>query len=120
MGAMIATAAGLKRTERDKDPAQHEHHPRQRRHPTPDRADRTTDEPVDRAVPLGDGEQVGDPDQDHEQIRGKAGQDLRCLGTEDPGADGEGADEGEDTEVDGPHGAQKEDADQNEDRDEVS
>jgi hypothetical protein len=111
---------GAQRAKRDKDPAEHEHHPRQRGHPTPDRADRTPDEPVDRAVPFRDGEQVRDPDQDHEQICGKAGQHLRCRGTENRRADGERADKGEDAQVDRPHGAQKEDADQNEDRDEVS
>ena len=54
-----------------------EHHPRDHRHAAADAADRGVHEPVDGAVVVGDREQVGDADEDDEQVAGEAGEDRR-------------------------------------------
>ena len=48
--------------------ADHEHRPGNQRHPAADRADRGVHDPVDGAVVLRQREEVGDPDQDDEEI----------------------------------------------------
>jgi hypothetical protein len=62
--------------ERGEDRDDDEHHPRDERHPAPHHPDRGLHQPVDRPVVLGDGEQVGDADEDDEQVRREVGQHL--------------------------------------------
>jgi hypothetical protein len=77
-----------------------EHDPGHGRDPAPDRAQGELDQQADGAVVLGDGEQVGDPDQGEEEVGRESADDVvsRQVGEQRP--DQEGADEGEHPDVD--------------------
>ena len=72
-------------------------------------------EPVHGAVVVGDREQVGDADEDDEQVAGEAGED-RVLVDADGGADHERGDDAEQAHVDRAQRADGEDRHQYEDR----
>jgi hypothetical protein len=80
---------GTEGTERHKNAAEQEHHPWQGGHPTADDPHRPLDEPVDCAVPLCDREQVGDADEDHEEIRRETVQHVAVVDAEHPDSDAE-------------------------------
>jgi hypothetical protein len=65
-----------------------EHDPRDQRHPPAHGAHRGVHQPVDGAVVVGDREQVGDTDEDDEQITREAGEDV-VLGDPHRAADDE-------------------------------
>jgi hypothetical protein len=89
----------------------------------PHRPNGDSDEPVDRAVGFRDGEQVGDADEDDEQIAGETGEDgVRLLTQVRPverrDAEDEGGDDRERAEVHRSHRGYQEDDGEDENRDE--
>ena len=68
-----------------------EHHPRDQRHAPADRLDRGSDDEVDGAVVLGDGEEVGDPDQGEDEVTADATEDLLLAEAERVDPDGQAA-----------------------------
>ena len=92
--------AGTDRADRRQDGGDPEHDPRDRGNPTPHSLNGQPDEPVDRAVVLGDGEEESDADQGQEQAAGKAGDDGAGGLARHQGSDQEGADERQHAHVD--------------------
>ncbi|MNN07466.1 hypothetical protein D3C81_1202920 [compost metagenome] len=91
------------RADRRQQRRDHEHDPRNGGDPAAHRTHRKPHQPVDGAIVLRHGEQVGDADQGQEQVGGKAGKDRLGRHGRDQGADQEGADKGERAHVDRQH-----------------
>jgi hypothetical protein len=91
-----------------------EHHPRDRRGAPAHRPYRGSHQPVDGSVGVRDREQVRDPDEDHEQIAREAREDV-VLGHPERRPHRERGDDTEHPHVDGEHGRDHEDRDQDED-----
>ena len=90
---------GDDRADRGQHRGDREHHPRDQRDAPADRAHRGVHEPVDGAVVVRDREQVGDADQDDEQVAREAGEDV-VLGDPDGAADDERGGDAEQAHVD--------------------
>jgi hypothetical protein len=88
------------RADRRQDSGDPEHDPRDCDDPTSYASDRQPDEPVNRAVILGNGEEKGDPDQGQEQAARKAGDDSTGGLARHQGSDQECSDEREHPHVD--------------------
>ena len=94
-----------------------EHHPGDQRHPAADRPYRGSHDQVDGAVVAGDGEQVGDPDEGQDEVAVDPGDDLPFGQAEGVHPDEPGGDEAERPHVDRQHGADDEQRDEREYRD---
>ena len=92
IGATIATAPGTTAPDAVRIAVTPNMHPRDRGRAAADGPHRGMHQPVDRAVVRRDREQERDPDEDHEQVAGEAGEDV-VLGDPHRRAHREGRDD---------------------------
>lgn len=89
-----------KRAETGDDGGDEEHHPGDQADASTHQPDGAFDQPVDGAVDLRDGEEVGDGDERQEQITRKARKNIGGFHADGHGAEQEGAGKGERAHVD--------------------
>lgn len=101
------------------DRADREHRPRHEGDAAADGPHGAVHDPVDGPVVLRQREEVGDPDEDHEQAGGESFENLGIGDAVDRQADEERGDEREGAHVDAPHRGDEEDECEDEERDDL-